>query len=370
MLMDWVASRVFRARYFRHVHDTFDRLLKDHAVRERHDVNALRMVVFSDHHRGDRTGADDFRPCEETYLGALEHYLGDGYKLVLLGDVEELWEATPKAAVASYEKPLAAERLFADEGRYIRVWGNHDDAWSFPDQVRAHLAEWIGNYKVQQAVEVSVTDADEEIGRIFLAHGHQGTWDSDRGAAFSRFVVRWMWRPVQRLFRISLETTPSKDFSLRFKHEVAMHEWAQAQERLLLVTGHTHHPVFCSHSHESQLEDEIARLEKLLASADFADPAARKTLESELDAARRSLAAKLAEQEGEMVDRPVSTKPCYFNAGCCSYPDGDITGLELADGEIRLVRWHLEIGKPAASEVLCRAHLREVFSRCSDVDSP
>src|SRR5215211_2783982 len=31
--------------------------------------------------------------------------------------------------------------------------------------------------------------------------------------------------------------------------------------------------------------------------------------------------------------------PCFFNTGCCSFGDGDITGLELADGEIRLVRW-------------------------------
>ena len=370
MHIDCVASRVFRARYFRHIRNTFDRLLKDHAVQERYDVDALRMVVFSDHHRGDRTGADDFRSCEETYLGALGHYFDEDYKLVLLGDVEELWEATPKAAVASYEKTLASERRFTDAGRYIRVWGNHDDAWSFPDQVQAHLAKWIGGYQVQEAVAVSVTDAGEEIGRVFLAHGHQGTWDSDRAAAFSRFVVRWLWRPVQRLFRISLETTPSMDFSLRFKHEVAMHEWAQAQERLLLVTGHTHHPVFCSHSHESQLEAEIMRLEKLLSTVNPAAPAARETLESQLATARRSLAAKLAEQKGEMVDRPVSAKPCYFNAGCCSYPDGDITGLELADGEIRLVRWHLEIGEPAASEVLCRALLREVFAQCGSVDSP
>ena len=31
--------------------------------------------------------------------------------------------------------------------------------------------------------------------------------------------------------------------------------------------------------------------------------------------------------------------PCYFNSGCCCFGDGDITGLEIADGEIRLVKW-------------------------------
>ena len=32
-------------------------------------------------------------------------------------------------------------------------------------------------------------------------------------------------------------------------------------------------------------------------------------------------------------------KPCYFNTGCCCFRDGDVTGLEIANREIRLVRW-------------------------------
>ena len=31
--------------------------------------------------------------------------------------------------------------------------------------------------------------------------------------------------------------------------------------------------------------------------------------------------------------------PSYFNSGCCCYSDGVITGLEIADGEIRLIKW-------------------------------
>ena len=34
--------------------------------------------------------------------------------------------------------------------------------------------------------------------------------------------------------------------------------------------------------------------------------------------------------------------PCYFNTGCCSFGDGDVTGLEIGDGEIRLIRWPCE----------------------------
>ncbi len=32
-------------------------------------------------------------------------------------------------------------------------------------------------------------------------------------------------------------------------------------------------------------------------------------------------------------------QPCYFNSGCCCFDDGDITGLEIENGLIRLVKW-------------------------------
>jgi hypothetical protein len=35
----------------------------------------------------------------------------------------------------------------------------------------------------------------------------------------------------------------------------------------------------------------------------------------------------------------LSIKPVYFNAGCCCFADGDITGIEIADGCIRLIKW-------------------------------
>ena len=38
--------------------------------------------------------------------------------------------------------------------------------------------------------------------------------------------------------------------------------------------------------------------------------------------------------------------PCYFNTGCCCFGDGDVTGIEIADGEIRLVRWPNDEGEP------------------------
>lgn len=35
-------------------------------------------------------------------------------------------------------------------------------------------------------------------------------------------------------------------------------------------------------------------------------------------------------------------RPSYFNTGCCCYSDGDITGIEIADGKIRLIKWEYD----------------------------
>ena len=68
-----------------------DRSLKN-SHRQDVDIDDFRAVIFSDHHKGLRDAADDFRNNESTYKKALESYLSDSYRLFLLGDVEELWE--------------------------------------------------------------------------------------------------------------------------------------------------------------------------------------------------------------------------------------------------------------------------------------
>ena len=42
----------------------------------------------------------------------------------------------------------------------------------------------------------------------------------------------------------------------------------------------------------------------------------------------------------------MNMKPSYFNTGCCCFSDGDITGIEIDDGAIRLIKWTLKDGKP------------------------
>ena len=54
--------------------------------------------------------------------------------------------------------------------------------------------------------------------------------------------------------------------------------------------------------------------------------------------------------------------PAYFNTGCCKFSDGDITGMEIQAGMLRLVRWKTFAGVPER-KVLQEAPLKELFAQ-------
>jgi len=56
-------------------------------------------------------------------------------------------------------------------------------------------------------------------------------------------------------------------------------------------------------------------------------------------------------------------KHCYFNTGTCSFSDGDITGIEISRGKIRLVRWPDKNGDPKQIE-LRKEDICKIFSDC------
>jgi hypothetical protein len=303
------------------------------AVAAEWDADRDRIAVISDLHRGTDDHADDFRDAAPNYRRALEFYLDAGYGLVLLGDAEELWECWPGGVIATYGELLELEARFhrAAPGRFTKIWGHHDDLWQYPSRVAAHLGRFFGELAVPEALDVTLTRNGADLGRVFLVHGHQGTGPSDRWGGLSRIFVRWVWRPVQRLFKVRLNT-PATDFSIRDKHDRAMYEWAAARGDLVLIAGHTHNPVFVSQPH-------LATLERVR--DDLADRAPG------TDPAERARRAAEAARDGALAAPSAGTRPsCYFNTGCACFSNGDVTGIELADGEIRLVRWSDGVADP------------------------
>lgn len=290
------------------------------------------FIVFSDTHKGARDGADEFERCEPAYIAALEAYRDRGWSLVLLGDVEELWEQRFRKVERRYADTMRLERSFG-AGRYYRVWGNHDDDWMDELLVRTRLAPYLPTAAVYEGIRLSACVEGLPVGTLFMVHGHQGTFGSDRIRPVSRLFLRWIVRPLQRLGLPIGKDTPAKDACLRGSHDREMYAWAASQRKLILIAGHTHRPVWSSRTHLQRLEADLAN--------------ARTAPDAGTAAGRARIAGLEAQVERRRAESPPCNDPvdtgdmlgCYFNTGCCRFEDGDITGIELEDGMLRLVKW-------------------------------
>ena len=308
-----------------------------------------RYVILSDQHKGARDKADAFRQCEPTYRAALDSYRDRGFTLILLGDVEELWEQGFAEVRHEYEGVILQEASFGAD-RYLRVFGNHDDEWMEPERVTRELGGLIPTNTVYEGIRFTVRSGTTAVGTLLMVHGHQGTVFSHKFRWLSRLALR-IWRPLQRIFGFKVKS-PSKDPCLRGEHDRQMYEWAATQAKLILVAGHTHRPVWSSRTHLQKL---VAMLGDLVAGPAPDDPSHAARI-AELEA----LIADRREKHPPCQDTPKPV-PCYFNTGCCIFEDGDITGLELEDGMLRLVKWPAGGADPAV--VLEEDRLAAIFGR-------
>jgi UDP-2,3-diacylglucosamine pyrophosphatase LpxH len=328
-------------------------------VARRLDGETDRLAILSDMHRGKRDRADDFLPCVESYLAALSHYEEEAYRLVLLGDVEELWKNRPREVVDAYPEVYAREAAIHASGRLLRLWGNHDEDWASPQLVAHELQEIYGgtDLVVGESVLLELGLGERDLGSLFIVHGHQGTGLNDSLAFLARFTVRFIWKPIQHLVQTS-RTTPSANRRVREKHNRATRLWAERHEKLLLITGHTHRPVFASISILDELERrlgvDIDEITHRVDDAEFWDDVVTECME-------RGWLGDAAPCGPPAPDSRRSMQPSLFNSGCCCYQDGRITGLEISDGEIRLVLW--SPGSPDGRRMLARAPLERVFER-------
>jgi len=308
-----------------------------------------RYVIFSDHHKGGRSGADDFLPCEQTYLAALDHYADQGYTLIILGDAEELWEEPIRKAVDSYRNVFAQESRFHPH-RLIRVYGNHDIPWQSPDTVAHYLHEIFPDIIYRENLLFRYNAGQPGGGEIFLVHGHQGTIESDFLAPVASRVLP-LYRVIQHHTGIGY-TTPAQDACLRSKHDNRLYRWVSRQRKLILIAGHTHRPVWSSKTHLDKLTEELYELFRLDEDQRPDD------YEALVEKKKQEIERKRA--EFPPCDDMAKTLPAYFNTGCCSFVDGDITGLELQNGVLRLIKWSSLKG-PAARTVLEENSLKNIF---------
>jgi len=294
------------------------------------DVATGKFIIFSDQHKGCKNGADDFLTNEQNYLAALEYYHQNGFHFISLGDGEELWEnsltAIRKAQQPSFEK----EARFIPNNAFIKVFGNHDLYWDNDPLAPLQLKDIYGfDVPIYEGVVLETCVQDKQI-RIFCTHGHQGDAVSD-GNWFSKFFVSRIWAPLQAYLKIN-PNTPAYNSALKTVHNTIMYDWSAVQHGILLITGHTHQPVFESLTHIERL------YRQLLFARKEGDVKLIQNLEHEIEV-RKFEYTNVSEDY-------LGLKPSYFNSGCCCYDDGAITGIEISDGALRLIEWKEADGKP------------------------
>lgn len=281
------------------------------------------IIIFSDQHKGARNGSDDFRMSEENFINALEYYNQHNFLYLNLGDSEELWENNILSVLKHNTAVFEREKLFVERNSFYKVYGNHDLFWDNDPFASLYLKKMYGQkVKIDSGMVFRIKLQDRNID-IFCTHGHQGDAQSD-GNAVSKWFVSYIWGPLQAFLRINTNL-PATSADRKSVHNEFMYEWSAKQDDLVLITGHTHQPVFNSLTH----------LERLYLMREEAE------IKNDLDAiARIENEIPRRKREYDRVNIQFrKMKPTYFNTGCCCYLDGNITGIEIANGYIRLVKW-------------------------------
>lgn len=249
-----------------------------------------KFILFSDCHRGDNSFADDFANNRNIYFHALKHYFAEGFHYCELGDGDELWENLFfKSIFEAHKNVYLLLKEFNQQNRLHMVWGNHDMVYRNPDFVKKHLSSYfdpkIGenvplftNLQYHEGLILKHSKTNQEV---FLTHGHQADWWNYLFWKWSRFMVRVLWKPLN-VMGIADPTSPAKNYKELIKVERRTKKWIIENNNLLTVTGHTHRPR-------------------------FPDP-------------------------GDIA---------FFNDGSCVHPRS-ITGLEIENGEITLIKWEID----------------------------
>ncbi len=186
-----------------------------------------RYVLVSDCHRGAGTSSDNFLKNQHLYYAALEHYYRGGFTYIELGDGEELWENRKLRTITEiHEDAYCLLARFEAQDRLHLLYGNHNIV-----QKR--------NPSYKEALILRPESSPENS--LYLTHGHQASLLNSTLWPLARFLVRYLWNPLESLGFLD-PTSAAKNYEVKEKCEEALRSWAETQHHIL-VTGHTHRPV-------------------------------------------------------------------------------------------------------------------------------
>ncbi len=190
-----------------------------------------KFVLISDCHRGTGTSNDNFLKNQHLYFAALTYYYNNNYTYIELGDGDELWEnRSIKQIKEIHSNVFWLLSLFHEQKRLYMIYGNHDmvkknspTCFDFPFYEGIILKNIC--YKKS----------------IYLTHGHQADTFNSVFWKISRFLVRFVWKPLEQ-FGVLDPTSAAKNYSVKEKTEKRLEAWAK-KTKSTLITGHTHRPI-------------------------------------------------------------------------------------------------------------------------------
>lgn len=94
------------------------------------------------------------------------------------------------------------------------------------------------NYSARSSRTSAHTPANREI---YLTHGHQADFFNSVMWRTSRFLVRYVWRPLEAVGFLD-PTSAAKNNTKKRKVERILTDWAD-KNACILITGHTHRPM-------------------------------------------------------------------------------------------------------------------------------
>ncbi|MBK9151105.1 MAG: metallophosphoesterase family protein [Saprospiraceae bacterium] len=303
-----------------------------------------KFIIFSDIHRGLKDTVDDFSEYNKlSYHTALEEYLKENFTLIHLGDIDELkenWDI--KKVLDTQIESLHLESKFHNKNQYLRVFGNHDSPFENQGFVKKYLHPHFPGLVVYEGILLQYGG----FPNILMVHGHQSY------APIKTDLFEYIFLPIYRWWindvRKKNRTVYYDSYCDIEKDENDFYSWVSKQQNTLLIFAHTHRPLWGGKTVVDNYEI------KLRASVhDLVDKAAKYNVNiqevrnnpvkydasdivNEINQYVQIIREKMKEHGVCRAPKPL---PLIYNTGCCIYKDGDITGIEIDKGMLRLIKW-------------------------------
>lgn len=209
-----------------------------------------KYVLLSDCHRGTGKTGDNFLKNEYLYLAALEYYFQNAFTYLELGDGDELWENRSVRKIKElHNQSFEMMSRYYQAGRMYALYGNHDIVKKNNDFLQKHFLSYycvrtLSDRPLYPGIHfysgIILRDAESKKD-IYLTHGHQADLLNSTFWRLSRFLVRYVWKPLEAL-GIPDPTSAAKNNTKKEKTEQKLTQWAKDHGHML-ITGHTHRPV-------------------------------------------------------------------------------------------------------------------------------